>query len=380
MIPRLLQKKLVEAAKHSPVITLTGPRQSGKTTLARAAFPKLPYVNLEPLDTRAFAREDSRGFLARYPSGAILDEIQNVPELLSYLQEQVDAAPSHSLRYLLTGSRNFSLMQSVSQSLAGRSLQMNLLPFSHEEIKTIKPPPASVWEFLWKGGYPRLYDGAKAGEWLPSYIENYIERDVRSLAQVGDLGKFQTFLLLCAGRIGQMLNLSQLGNEAGIDHKTAARWISILEASYIVFLLRPYHENFSKRLVKTPKLYFWDTGLACSLLRIRTATDLDVHFARGSLFENLAIVERLKHQINQGERPEAWFFRDSTGLEVDLLENDGHGGLQIYEIKSSQTIHPEMFSGLKKLQAAAGDKITASHLIYTGSESYTRSGIRIHGI
>ena len=362
------------------MITLTGPRQSGKTTLSKTAFPDFAYVNLEPRETRQFAQEDPRGFLDRYSHGAIFDEVQSVPELMPYVQERVDASGRNDLQYVLTGSHNFLLMQTVGQSLAGRSIQVELLPFSKDELQAAGKLPQSPWEYVWRGSYPRLYDGAEVSEWLPSYIQNYVERDVRLLTQVGDLGKFQTFLMLCAGRIGQLLNLTSLGNDVGVDHKTIARWISVLEASYLVFLLRPHHENFHKRLVKSPKLYFWDTGLACSLLRIRTPQDIESHYLRGGLFENLAIVEAHKRSLNRGERPQYWFWRDFAGLEVDLLSEDGQNGFSVAEIKSSQTIGSEMFAGLEKFNALTGKKrVSQMRLMHAGEGSHVRKGVEVVG-
>lgn len=376
MINREMAQKLRKTASRTPIITLTGPRQSGKTTLAKASFPNLPYINLEPLDTRAFAIEDPRGFLAQFPNGAILDEVQNVPSLFSYIQAEVDARGKNQLQFLLTGSSNFALMSSISQSFAGRAIQYELMPLSISELRgaglDIQP-----WEFVWKGGYPRLYDGAEPSEWLPSYIQNYVERDVRNFAQIGDLQKFQKFFGLCAGRIGQVLNKESLGTETGIDGKTIDRWLSILEASYIIFMLKPFHKNWGKRLIKSPKLYFWDTGLACNLLQVRNESDLNVHFARGNLFENAVIAERRKHFLNKGEKGAQYFFRDTAGLEVDLLED--RGKISLYEIKASATIQSDMFKNmlsLKKNMAKEGD-FPDCHLVYAGAENYIRSDVHI---
>lgn len=371
-----MSQKLVETASRTPIITLTGPRQSGKTTLAKAVFRDLPYVNLEPLDTRSFATEDPRGFLMQFPNGAILDEVQNVPGLFSYIQAEVDARGKNHLQFLLTGSSNFALMSSISQSFAGRSIQYELMPLSISELR-IAGFNMQPWEFVWKGGYPRLYNGSDPSEWISSYIQNYVERDVRNFSQIGDLQKFQKFLGLCAGRIGQVLNRESLGTETGIDGKTVDRWLSILEASYIIFTLKPFHKNWGKRLIKSPKLYFWDTGLACNLLQIRNENDLNVHFARGSLFENAVIAERRKSILNEGKRNFQYFFRDTSGLEIDLLEDDGN--ISLFEIKASATIQSDMLKNmqsLKKNMVKEGD-IPDCHLIYTGSENYVRSEIRI---
>ncbi len=379
MIQRKLMSRVLELAEKASILTLTGPRQSGKTTLARAAFPHLPYVNLETGDQKNFATEDPRGFLNRFPNGGILDEIQSVPSLFPYLQETVDLSSRPGLKFLLTGSQNMALQQGISQSLAGRSTQLELLPFSLGELLENGLAGPDVWSTLWKGGYPRPFqEGWAPEEWLPSYIQNYLERDVRQLSQVGDLGKFRIFVQLCAGRIGQMVNLSGLGNEVGVDHKTISRWLSVLESSYIVFQLRPHHANFHKRLVKTPKLFFYDMGLACSLLRIRSVADLDNHYLRGGLFENFAILELVKNRLNRGERPSYWFWRDSSGHEVDLLSEEG-GKICPLEIKASETLHSSHFEGLQWFSKLAQDKIDRSHLVYAGGDSHVRHDVSVHG-
>ena len=379
MIERKLTSKALELARRAPILTLTGPRQSGKTTFARSAFPQFAYANLETGDQRNFALEDPRGFLARFQDGAILDEIQAVPSLFPYLQEFVDLSTRQGCRFILTGSQNMALQQGISQSLAGRSVQLELLPLSLSELDTHGLADPDPWKTLWKGGFPRLYnEDWNPTDWLPSYIQNYLERDVRQLAQVGDLGKFQVFLQLCAGRIGQLVNLTALGNEVGVDHKTVARWLSILEASYVVFQLRPHHANFHKRLVKTPKLFFYDVGLACSLLRIRNPADLDSHYLRGGLFENFAILELVKNRLNRGERPSFWFWRDSSGHEIDLLSEEG-GKLRQVEIKASATLHSSHFDGLAWFGKLAGESLDASHLVHAGTDAYRRNGAHVHG-
>lgn len=378
MLSRILTARTLELSKRTSILTLTGPRQSGKTTHARMVFPHFDYVNLETGDQKAFALEDPRAFLARFPKGVILDEIQGCPELLPYLQEEVDLHRGKGCRFVLTGSQSMALQQGVSQSLAGRSIQLELLPFSLGELLP-NGMAFDPWGTLWKGGYPRIYDEDwDPTQWLPSYIQNYLERDVRQLAQIGDLGKFQVFLQLCAGRIGQMLNLSGLGNEVGVDHKTIGRWISILEASYVVFLLRPHHANFHKRLVKTPKLFFYDTGLACSLLRIRSVAELESHYLRGGLYENFVLLELMKNRLNRGERPNFWFWRDSGGHEIDLLSEEG-GKLHALEIKASSTVHSSQFDGLHWFAKLAGDQLGSMHLVNAGTDSYQRSGVTLHG-
>jgi hypothetical protein len=279
----------------------------------------------------------------------------------------------------LTGSRNLLLQQEVAQSLAGRSIRLELLPLSLQELRHAGLASGSPWENLWRGGYPRLYAQKwSPDQWLPSYIQDYLERDVRQFAQIGDLGKFQVFLQLCAGRIGQMLNATSLGAEVGVDVKTVQRWLSILEASFVVFLLRPHHANWGKRLVKTPKLYFWDTGLACSLLRIRLASDLDRHWARGGLWENWAIAELAKNRANVGQKPSYWFWRDSSGHEVDLVSEES-GRLTALEIKASATVSSPHLQGLKWFRELAGDLVSDSVLIHAGTDHTTRNGISVRG-
>ena len=316
MIDRILQTKLQELSKKYPIVTLTGPRQSGKSTLLRHAFPDYKYVSLEDPDIRLFATEDPRGFLATYPDKTIIDEAQRVPALFSYLQTHTDRE-GHEGMYLLAGSHNFLLMENISQSLAGRTAILKLLPFSHAEMANGNILSSSINEEIFTGGYPRLYDKhITPSEFYPYYIQTYVERDVRLMKNIGDLSKFIRFIKLCAGRIGQLLNLSSLANECGVAVSTISTWISILEASYICYLLKPDYNNYAKRLVKTPKLYFYDTGLACSLLDIQTAEQVSSHFLRGGLFENLVINEFVKKSYNQGQEPDLTFWRDSTGNEV----------------------------------------------------------------
>lgn len=318
MIPRVLEALAIERARQYPVVTVTGPRQSGKTTLCRAAFPDKPYVSLETPDVREEALRDPRGFLARYPAGAVLDEVQRAPALLSYLQEIVDERRRNG-DWVLSGSQNFALLERVTQSLAGRTAMLQLLPLSFEEVRTLGRP-RSLDEQLLRGGYPRLYDQDLAPQvWLADYVMSYIERDVRQLQDIGDLGAFQTFLRVCAGRVGQVLNLSALGADCGISHTTARRWMSVLESSYVAFLLRPLHRNVTKRLTKSPKLHFYDVGLAAYLLGIRTRDDLAYHPLRGALFENWVVSEVLKWRWNRGLSGELAYYRDARGAEIDLV-------------------------------------------------------------
>ncbi len=287
MIARTLLPKLLSQARAFPVVTLTGPRQSGKTTLVRAAFPDMPYVSLEAPDMRQFALSDPRGFLANYPGGVILDEVQHVPDLFSYIQVIVDE--NRQARFILTGSSNFLLMERISQSLAGRTAVLTLLPFSFEELP---PGPEAYEERIFCGGYPPLYDrGLTPTDFYPAYIQTYVEKDVRLLKNIGDLNAFIQFTQLCAGRIGQPINYASLASDAGISPNTAKSWLSVLEAAYVLYRLQPFYRNFNKRLIKSPKLYFYDTGLACSLLGIRSAEQVGLHYLKGALFENLIISE-----------------------------------------------------------------------------------------
>ena len=372
MIERILQKKLTELAKKYPVITLTGPRQSGKSTLLKYAFPDYQYLSLEDIDIREFAATDPRGFLANYPRHCIIDEAQRVPSLFSYIQTYVDQADETGM-FILSGSHNFLLLENINQSLAGRTAVMKLLPFSHEEMLQGGILPDSVNEEIFKGCYPRIYDKDIAPiDYYPSYIQTYVERDVRMLKNIGDLSKFTRFMKLCAGRIGQLLNLSSLANESGISVPTASAWLSILEASYICYLLTPDWNNFSKRLTKSPKLYFYDTGLACSLLDIRTAQQVDTHFQRGSLFENMVINQCMKRSLNEGRVPDLRFWRDNQGNEVDLLEYDGDT-VNAYEIKSGATFSPDHFKGLVKWSKLANANPEQLNVIYTGTTNLVTS-------
>ena len=376
MIPRAAAPLLDEIRSGYPVITLTGPRQSGKTTLARAAFADKPYVSLETPDEREFAASDPRGFLARWKEGAIIDEVQHVPALLSWIQSEVDAAGTMG-RYILTGSQNFSLMAHIAQSLAGRSALVQLLPLSIAELNAAGQLPPDTDSMLLRGGYPALYARAlNPARWLADYTMSYLERDVRQITQVHDLAAFQRFLRLCAGRTGQLLNLANLAQEAGVAQSTARAWLSVLEASYIVHLLPPHHRNLGKRVVKAPKLYFVDAALAASLMGIQTAAQISVHPLRGALFETLIVGEFLKARFNSGYPSNLYFWRDNVGLEVDLLIDEPEG-LRPVEIKSSATVTEDLFKGLHKWIAAAGTAARHPRLVCAGPDRYTRSGIEV---
>jgi predicted AAA+ superfamily ATPase len=376
MIPRTATALLDEIHSGYPVITLTGPRQSGKTTLARAAFPGKPYVSLETPDEREFAASDPRGFLARWKEGAIIDEVQHVPALLSWIQSDVDAAGAMG-RYVLTGSQNLSLMAHIAQSLAGRSALVQLMPLSIAELNAAGQTPADLDGMLLRGGYPALYARPlNPARWLADYTMSYLERDVRQITQVQDLSTFQRFLRLCAGRTGQLLNLANLAQEAGIAQSTARAWLSVLEASYIVHLLPPHHRNLGKRVVKTPKLYFIDVALAASLMGVQSAGQLAVHPLRGALFETLIVAEFLKARFNSGFPSNLYFWRDNVGLEVDLLIDEPEG-LRPVEIKSSATVTDVLFKGLRNWMAVAGEAVRQPRLVCAGPDNYTRSGIEV---
>ena len=376
MIPRTASQTLLRLAQGYPILAITGPRQSGKTTLAKATFAEKRYISLEDPDERLFANEDPRGFLARFPEGAILDEAQHCPSLFSYLQTLVDDKRQMG-QFVLTGSLQFGLMSDISQTLAGRVGLVQVLPFSLSELQQAGIVVDQLDELLHRGLYPPLYDrDLNPAQWFSNYVMTYVERDVRQLIEVQNLSLFQRFLKMCAARTGQLLNLSSLSNDCGISHTTARKWLSVLEAGYIVFLLQPHHQNFGKRLVKTPKLYFHDTGLAAFLLGIRDPEHLSIHASRGALFENLVISELLKQRFNAGLSANLYFWRNNIGDEIDVIVEQGNK-LQAIEIKSAQTITPQFMSGLNKWVAIAGDAALPPQLIYGGMETMTRNGVQI---
>jgi uncharacterized protein len=371
MIPRLLTPLLTELATKSPILTLIGCRQSGKTTLLRSIFPDHEYVNLEDPELRAFALEDPKGFLLQFKGKVILDEAQRTPNLFSYIQTISDASPK-SGQFILSGSQNFLLMEQISQSLAGRTIVNQLLPLSLQELREDGRMPLDIDQAIFLGGYPRIHGlGIDPRQWLPSYIQTYVERDVRTLAHITDLDLFQRLLGLCAGRIGQLLNYSSLAGEVGVSDKTVRSWITILKASHLLFELQPFHRNLGKRLTKSTKLYFCDTALACSLLRIHSTAELCNHPLRGNLFENLVILELMKQYQQKGQIPEMYFWRDQSGHEVDLLLGSELGFCAV-EIKSSQTIHASMFDGLAYLAGIYGDSVKKRVVVYGGSQSQQR--------
>ena len=378
MIKRDLEKTISDLLAGFPIVTITGPRQSGKTTLAQCIFQGKPYFSLEDPDVRRMALDDPRAFLNQLPDGGVLDEVQRAPELFSYLQGRVDADGRMGL-FLLTGSQQFGLISKITQSLAGRTAFVELLPFSIKELNQAALVSKNIDEMLFKGGYPPLYDRRLSpSQWLAAYTTAYVERDVRQLLKIQDLDSFQRFVMLCAGRSGQVVNLSSLANDCGITHNTAKAWISILEASYILFQLRPHFANFSKRLIKSPKLYFYDTGLVCWLLGIREFSQLASHPLRGSIFETFILSELMKARLNKAVKGKFHFWRDSNGNEVDVIADVGTKLMPI-EIKSGQTLNRDFFIGLERWVKLAKDQATSPTLIYGGLEKGKRKGVNIYG-
>lgn len=373
-IPRYISSAILEAAQYFPVISVVGPRQSGKTTLIRNLFPSLSYYTLENLDTREFAANDPVAFLNAHEEGMILDEAHNVPELFSYIQGIVDENPNR--RYILSGSSQFSVMRSVSQSLAGRTAVFELMPFSYSEVSD-RVEGKSLDELLLDGFYPAVHAGANIPKLLyPSYIKTYLERDVRDLLQVRNMMQFVTFMKLCANRIGSVLNSSELANSLGVASSTVNAWLSVLQASYIITLLQPYYSNASKRLIKSPKLYFNDTGLACSLLEIESAAQLGRDKMRGALFENFIVCEAIKYRFNQGKSSNAYFYRDSNGNEVDLLQKLP-SGLNCIEVKSSMTYHSDFEKSLKRIGEWTNESIAGRTVVYAGAYENDKADIKL---
>jgi len=376
MIKREAANILIDLSKGYYIVVVTGPRQSGKTTLVQQVFSDKRYISLEDPDEREFAEQDPRRFISRFREGAVLDEVQRCPELLSYLQSRVDADRRPG-QFILTGSQQFGLLTGITQSLAGRAGLLELLPFSLKEVLNSPGAPADADELLYKGLYPSLYDReVTPASWYRSYMQTYVERDVRQLINIRDLSTFQRFIRMCAARVGQLLNLSSLANDCGITHNTAKAWISVLEASYIIFLLLPHYRNYNKRLVKTPKLYFYDSGFAAWLLGIRDVDQLSIHALRGSLFESWVISELVKGRYNRGFESNLYFWRDSTGNEVDVIVEHGDRLLPI-EIKSGQTLTRDAFIGLRKWLSLAGDDAGNAYLCFGGDEGYERSGVTV---
>jgi predicted AAA+ superfamily ATPase len=376
MVDRDIEPRLRMLARQFPAIVLTGPRQSGKSTVCKKVFANLPYATLESPDVRAFSLEDPRGFLKQFPEGAILDEIQNSVPLSSYLQEVIDREPAPG-RWILTGSHNLSVMESTSQSLAGRSAVVYLLPLSRHEVVEFSHHPKTLNETLLAGGYPRIFDRElRPADWLGSYVATYLERDVRSISNIGDLVTFQRFVQLSAGRISQLLNLSSLASDCGVSQPTAKAWASVLEASFIAFRLPSYHGNVSKRLIKMPKLHFYDTGLACWLLGLRNTAQLDLHPLRGAIFESWVVSEITKQRYNRGESNGIYFFRDRAGLESDVLVQ-GRKTLKLVEVKAGQTIASDWAANSLRIREmfARTKQAVSCVVVYGGAQRQERNGV-----
>lgn len=368
MITRTAEKELLNLAGQFKSVALLGPRQSGKTTLAKMAFPDKHYVSFENPDIRRFALDDPRGFLDQFPNGVILDEIQRTPEIFSYLQEILDNQKKPG-SFILTGSNNFELQESISQSLAGRIAYLFLLPFDLKEIPL--QDHLSIQTRLFSGSYPPIYDqNIQPEKWFQNYIRTYIERDVRQIKNITDLDAFELFLRICAGRNGQILNMQSMAIQVGVDHKTISSWISLLEQSFIVFRLKPHHKNFNKRLIKSPKLYFYDSGLVCALLGIQTAQQLTTHPLYGAVFESFIISELLKSRYHAGLESNLYYWRDNTGHEIDIIV-DQAGDLYPIEIKAGKTISSDYFKGLEFWNKLSGGK--SGTVIYAGHMTQKRS-------
>lgn len=372
-IKREIEKEVLESAKEYPVITITGPRQSGKTTLVKHLFPNLTYFSLEAPDIRESVKSDPRQFLSTIKEGGVLDEIQRVPELLSYIQEIVDNATNRPL-FILTGSNQIELINGITQTLAGRTALIKLLPFSLKELTKFRPENTTD-SLLIKGFYPGIYtQNRNAHRAHSNYYATYIERDLRQILAIQNLSQFQHFIRLCAGRVAQLLNASTIANEVGVSVPTIKSWLSILESSFIIYLLKPWHSNLGKRLIKSPKIYFYDVGMATFLLGIETEQQMSRDPLRGNLFENLVVMELLKKQINKGKTPQIYFYRDSNGNEVDVLVQDKQ--LIAYEIKSSQTYHSSFLKGLLHLQGL-NLTIDSYKLLYNGDFASQQKGVDI---
>lgn len=371
MIQRTAATRLAKLAKTFRSVAVVGPRQSGKTTLCRNVFPQKPYVSLENPDTLEFANTDPRGFLSQFKKGAILDEIQRAPHLFSYLQQILDETKNKGL-FILTGSNNFLLQENITQTLSGRIAYLQLLPLSLQELKDSKKIKADYGWHILAGGYPEVISKKiKPADWYAGYINTYVERDVRQLKNISDLSQFIKLLRLCAGRTGQILNLTSLSNDCGIDQKTVAAWLSVLQSTYIIYLLKPYYINFNKRIIKTPKLYFYDTGVACSLLGISNAKQIATHAAKGPLFENMIVSELLKERFNAGTADNLYYWRDKTGNEVDILL-DKAGKLTAMELKAGETISKDFFKGIEYF-SSLNTKTVQKLIVYGGKQEQKRS-------
>lgn len=368
LVKRKIIQEVTDLATKYPVITITGPRQSGKTTLAKSIFPDKPYFNLENPDTRQMIENDARLFFSNNPKGAVIDEFQRYPDILSYIQDIVDEKKQNG-QFILTGSNQLSMLSNVSQSLAGRTALLKLLPLSIDEVNQFEKD-FSTDSLLYAGFYPGIYSkGLNPTKAYSNYYETYIERDARQLSNIQNLSQFQLFIKLCAGRVGQLFNASNIANELGVAVNTIKNWISVLQATYVVFLLQPWHTSMNKRLVKTPKLYFYDVGLASFLLGIENELQITTHPLRGPLFENMVLIELLKERYNKGLGNNFYFYRDQHNNEVDIVQEQGHL-VNLFEIKSSMTFHPDFLKGLNYLKKLIPDRIQNSTLVYSGNEDF----------
>ena len=380
--PRTLETLVLGIADDYPVVTITGPRQSGKTTFCRAVFPKKPYVNLEPLDEREYARRDPRGFLAEYPDGAIIDEIQHAPDLSSYIQTIVDERPEPG-RYVVTGSQHFGLTRTITQSLAGRTAIVHLLPLSFDELIAFNSDTPDLCQVMFRGGYPVIHGRRlNARRWLGDYLATYVERDLRQVSQIGNLEAFGRFMALAASRTAQEINLSDIGGDAGVSHNTIRAWMSVLEASFLVFRLPAWHRNLRKQLVKAPKLHVMDSGLACRLLGIRSADELRHHPLRGAIFESWVAAEIFKHRIHRGEPGGMFHFRSARGPEVDLVIQHGLSIIGC-ELKSGATVDGSFLRPLRRFKEFLAESAAAhpptTRLVFGGEGGQTRAGTECVG-
>ncbi|MEN8237254.1 MAG: ATP-binding protein [Pseudomonadota bacterium] len=377
MFNRIINPTLKQTVEEFPVTVLTGPRQSGKTTVLKTLFPEFEYINLEAPDIRSRVQADPRDFFARRRPGWIIDEAQQYPELFSYVHDFIETQ-KHNTKWILSGSQNFLLSANISQSLAGRAAILELLPLTYSEYTTYPNITAqNLWSYLYHGSYPRPYhEKMSINRWYNSYIMTYIERDVRSLIQIKNLNQFQIFLQLCAGRHGQILNLNAIAQATGISQPAARQWLSILEASYLVYLLRPYHQNFNKRIIKSPKLYFYDSAIVCQLLGIDSPEHLQFHASRGAIFEGFILSEIIKQSLAMGRPPRLYFWRDQTGHEIDGVIEKGPDNLGV-EIKSTATFHPSLLKRLNDWAKISGTSTQNLYLVYAGDEAFTIKGINI---
>lgn len=370
MIQRQITSIIHPLRKQYPVITLTGARQTGKTTLLKSLYNDLPYVNLEDIDNRTLAKEDPRTFLNNYSDGAVLDEVQQAPQLFSYIQQIVDEKEVH---FALSGSQNFQLLENITQSLAGRTAILTLMPFSYKELTDAGFAFENYESLVFKGGYPRLYDrDMDIVRYYQNYITTYVERDVRLIKNIENLTTFVRFIKLCAGRIGQLVNLQSLANDTGISTNTVKSWLSVLEASYIIYQHQPYYKNFNKRIIKSPKIYFYDTGLACSLLQIKSAEQLSSHYLIGGLFENFVLNEMHKFYANKGLKPSLSYWQSKEKKEIDVIIDEGTS-LLTFEIKAARTKSSHFFDNLQYWQKLAGTDNNLLNVIYGGDENFKTS-------